>query len=102
MKMLMPLLSFVLFCIVGIAIGFQMARISTLENELRRYVIAVEIQQRLHDNDIAAAHSLLKRTLNESNLIVEALADTDPDYYEYHRDRVGRPSATESNSAEPE
>ncbi|WP_411358103.1 hypothetical protein [Pseudidiomarina salilacus] len=102
MKILMPLLSFVLFCIVGIAIGFQMARISTLENELRRYVIAVEIQQRLHDNDIAAAHSLLKRTLNESNLIVEALADTDRDYYDKHRDRVGRPSATENNSAEPE
>ncbi|MDN7124958.1 hypothetical protein J6I90_08685 [Pseudidiomarina sp. 1APP75-32.1] len=74
-----------------------MSRLSILQMELRRYVIAVEIQERLQNNEIASARSLLQRTLTDANEIVEALAETDPDIYEYYRDRMSRSERTDDN-----
>ncbi|MFC0445604.1 hypothetical protein ACFOD1_06010 [Pseudidiomarina halophila] len=74
-----------------------MSRLSTLQMELRRYVIAAEIQQRLQNNEIASARSLLQRTLTDANEIVEALAETDPDIYEYYRDRMSGSERTDDN-----
>ncbi|MDN7126033.1 hypothetical protein J6I75_06755 [Pseudidiomarina sp. 1APP75-27a] len=97
MKIWGPLLSFILFCVIGLALGFQMSRLSILQMELRRYVIAVEIQERLQNNEIASARSLLQRTLTDGYEIVEALAETDPDIYEYYRDRMSRSDPTDDN-----
>ncbi|MDN7138178.1 hypothetical protein J6J34_08135 [Pseudidiomarina sp. 1ASP75-14] len=91
------LLSFILFCIAGFILGYQMTRIYGLENELRRYVIAVEIQQRLHNNEIASASSLLQKTLESQYEIIEALAETNPDMYQYYRELMSRSDPTDDN-----
>ena len=86
MKIGQLLLSFCLFAMIGVFLGFQMSRMSILENELRKYLIFVDIQQSLEANDTEAAKQKLANTLADEYETIEALATANPEFYRYHKE----------------
>lgn len=82
------LLVFLLFGLIGVLIGFHMSRMGILENELKKYIIAVEIKEAINNNDISLAREITDINLSNQKLIGEALAKSNTDLYNYHKQQL--------------